>query len=185
MRELERTVDFVGRDVVEKLTLVAFGQRFPIFAGGLKQRERTHHICAGKGEWVFDRAVDVALGSQMNNAVDFMFADDLAHSIKVGDVGAHEGVVGSILDVAQVGQISGVCQLVEVDDIVVWIFVDKQPHHVRSDESGTAGYENIHNCRLVKVLVIIKRRYKIGQQWVTQILVGKDSFGGVEAPVDT
>ena len=44
-----------------------------------------------------------------------------------------------MLDVAEVGKVAGVGELVEVDDLVAGIFVDEQAHYVRAYESGSAG----------------------------------------------
>ena len=58
--QLQRPVDFIGRDVVETLAFVSFGQAFPVFFGGLEQCQCAHHVGMRKGERVFYRAVHVA-----------------------------------------------------------------------------------------------------------------------------
>ena len=85
----------------------------------------------------------MALGGKVDDAVDFVFGDYAAHLVEVGDVGLHEGVVGLVLDVLQVGEVAGIREFVEVDNVVVGIFVDEQAHHMGADEACTAGYENI------------------------------------------
>ena len=139
MRQLESAVHFVGGYVVEELAVVALGQRVPVLLGSLQQRERAHHIGAGKGEGILDGAVDMALGGEMDDAVDAVLADDAAHLVEVGDVGLHEGIVGLVLDVLEVGEVAGVCEFVEIDYAVVGIFVDEQAHDVRAYEAGAAG----------------------------------------------
>ena len=52
--QFECAVYFVGGDVVEELALVFLGQRLPVFLCGLQQCERSHYVCACKGERVFD-----------------------------------------------------------------------------------------------------------------------------------
>ena len=88
----------------------------------------------------------MALGCEMDNAVDVVFTDYAAHLVEVGDVRLHESVVRLVLDVLEVGEVAGICQLVEVDDMIVGIFVYKEPHNVRADESGSAGnqYVTLH-----------------------------------------
>ena len=143
MRQFERAVDLVGRYVVEEFTLIFLGKRLPVFLGRLEQGERAHDVGAGECEGILDRAVDVALGGEMDDAVDPILPDDAPHLVEVGDVGAHEGVVGLILHIPEVGEIAGVGQLVEVDDAVFGIFVDEEADHVGADEARAAGYQDV------------------------------------------
>ncbi len=88
----------------------------------------------------------------MNYSVDVVVADYVAHIVKVGDVGLDEAIVGSLFDVAQIGQISGISEFVEVDYVIFRIFSDKQAHHMAADEPGTAGDEDVS---LVIIHVIV------------------------------
>ena len=141
--QLQRAVDFVGRDVIETLALIAFGQRFPVELGGLQQAERAHHVGAGEGEGVLDGAVHMAFGGQVDDAVHVVFLHELHDAVEVADVRLDEGVVRAVLDVLQVGQVAGVGQFVEVDDVIVRIFVHEQAHHVAADEPGAAGDDDV------------------------------------------
>ena len=66
----------------------------------------------------------------MDDAVDVMLFHQLPDRVEVADVSLHEGIVGLVLDVLEVGQVARIRQLVEVDDVVVGIFVDKQADDV-------------------------------------------------------
>jgi hypothetical protein len=55
------------------------------------------------------------------------------------NVALYEGVVRAAFYVAQVLQVAGIGELVEVHDAVVRIALHKQPHHMRADEPGTSG----------------------------------------------
>ncbi len=133
--------------MVEQLALIAFGTAFPVNFRGLKQRERTHHIGARERERFFDGTVDVALGGKMYDAVHFVFLHQRKHTVIVTYVGAHEGVVGTVLYVLEIGEIAGIRQFIDVDYVVIRIFVDKQAHHVRAYESGAAGdYDIALHC---------------------------------------
>ena len=57
-------------------------------------------------------------------------------------------VVGLTLDVFQISQVSGVCQLIQVDDLIFRIFVDEQTHYVTANESGTSGDDDISLCHI-------------------------------------
>ena len=109
----------------------------------MQQAEGTHDVGTGKGEGVFDAAVDVALGCQVDDAVDVVLSHYLEHLIEVADIGAHEGVVGSLFYVFEIGQVAGIGQLVKVDDVVLGILVDEEAHYVRAYEAGSAGDEDM------------------------------------------
>ena len=146
MGHLQGAVDLVRGDVVEALALILLGQAFPIELGSLQQRERTHHVGACKGEGIFDGTVHVTLGGQMDDAVDLLVLHQLIEGVEVTDVHPDELVIRFVLNVLQIGQIAGIGELVEIDDIILGILVHKEANNMASDESGAAGDNNIlHN----------------------------------------
>ena len=138
-RDVEGTVHFVGGDVVEALAFVAFGKRLPIVAGGLQQAEGAHHIGAGEAHRIFDGAIDVTFGGKVNDAVDVLLFEQTAHGGVVADVEAGELIVRRVFHVGEVGQVAGVGEDVETDDMVVGILLNKTAHDVVADETGAAG----------------------------------------------
>ena len=48
-----------------------------------------------------------------------------------------------VFDVFQVGQVSGVGQLVQIDNVVVRILVDEEAYDVAADETGSSGNDDI------------------------------------------
>jgi hypothetical protein len=66
----------------------------------------------------------------MDNAVYLIVVHQLEHQLEVADVALHKGVVGLVLDVLEVGQIACISQLVEVDDVILGIFVHEQTDNV-------------------------------------------------------
>ena len=141
--QFQRSVHLVGRYVVEPLAVVTLGQRFPILFGGLKQRERAHHVRASESERILYRAVDMAFGSEMDNAVDLVRPDDTPHLVEIGYIGLDEGVIGSVFDILEVGEVAGIGQFIEVDYTIVGIFIDEQTDDMAADKAGTARDENI------------------------------------------
>ncbi len=139
MGHLQRTIYLVGRDMVEALTLVAFRQRFPVELGGLEHRERTHDVGLGEGERILNRAIYVALSSQVDDAGDLLFLHQLVDRLEVADISPHEAIVRTVLDVLEVSQVARIGQLIHVDDAVVRILVYKQAHNMAPDKSGSAG----------------------------------------------
>jgi hypothetical protein len=126
-------VDLVGRDVEEELD-----------PGGLPDRleEDVRPVDVGHDELagVEDRAVDVRLGSEMEDALDVL--QDAADKIPVADVAPDELVADVASDVVQVVEVAGVGQLVEVDDPDVGICGQEEMDEVAADESGPAGDED-------------------------------------------
>ena len=114
----------------------------------MQQAEGAHDVGAGEGEGVFDAAVYMALGSQVDDAVDVVLTHYVEHLVEVADVGAHEGVVGALFYIFEVGEVAGIGELVEVDDMVLGVFVDEEAHYVRAYEAGAAGDEDM-SCIVV------------------------------------
>ena len=85
----------------------------------------------------------MALGRKMDDAVHTVSTHQLLHLLKVANVGFHKRVVSPVLNVLKVGKVAGVCEFVEVDNVVVWIFVDQQSYHMAAYETGTAGNYNV------------------------------------------
>ena len=142
MVHFECAIYLVGGYVVETLALIPFGQGLPIEFGGLEQGERTHHVGAGEREGVLDGAVHVALGCQVDDAVHVFVLHQLIEGIKVADVHLDETIVGTVLNIFEVGKVARVGQFVEVDNLVFGVLVDKQADNVATDKSGTASDDN-------------------------------------------
>ena len=77
----------------------------------------------------------MAFSRKMYHSVYPIFVKHTAHLVKICYVGLDETVVRSVLDVFEIGKISCVGQLVEVDYQIVGIFVDKESNHVVAYES--------------------------------------------------
>jgi len=150
MGQFEGTIYLVGRDVIEALALVLLGKALPVQLCGLEQRERAHHVGLGEGEGILDATVHMALGSEMDDTVYLLLLHQLVESIEVADVHLHELVVGLLLDVLQVGQITGISEFVEVDDVIIGVLVHEKAHHVAPDKACAASnyYIPLHNQNL-------------------------------------
>ena len=119
------------------------GLALPIELGGLKEREGTHDIGASKGEGVLDTAVDMTLGCKVDDAIDLLVLHQLIEGIEVTDVHLDKLVVGTVLDILQIGEVAGIGQLVKVDDLILGILVDEQSYYMAADEAGTAGDDDV------------------------------------------
>ena len=107
---LQGAVYLVGADMVEALSFELLRKGLPIEFGCLEKGECAHHIGLCEGEGVFDAAVYMTFGSQMDDAVHLLVLHQLEDSLKIADVHLDKLVVGLVLDVLEIGEITGVCQ---------------------------------------------------------------------------
>ena len=54
----------------------------------------------------------------------------LQHQVEITDIPLNESIVRLILDVLEVSQVACVCQLIEVDDVILRIFVHEKSYYV-------------------------------------------------------
>lgn len=78
----------------------------------------------------------------MDDAVHLFLLHQLVEGVEVADVHLYKLVVGLILDIFQVGKVACIRQLVEVDDVILWIFVHEKAHHMASDKACTTSNDN-------------------------------------------
>ena len=149
---LQGTVDFIGRDVVEALAFVLFGEAFPIEFRGLQEAQGAHDVRLREGERVLDGTVHMAFGREVDNAVDMLVLHELVERVEIADVHLHELVIRFALDVLEVREVARVSELVEVDDLVVRILVHEQANHVAPDKARTAGNDDRTFHKLIPYL---------------------------------
>src|SRR5690349_5727557 len=88
-----------------------------------------------------NRAVDVALGSEMHHGTWLVLAEQRSHELAVSDVALHETMPDVAFYPGQICQIAGVGQLVEIDDGGL-LGCHPLQHKIGADESGAAGHDN-------------------------------------------
>ena len=130
MRHLQGTIHLIGRDVVETLALVTLWKTLPVNLCRLEQRQGTHHVGMSESEWILDTSIYVALGSEMDDTIHLVVLHQLQHQVEIADVALNESIVRLVLNVLEVSQVACVCQLVEVDDVILRIFVHEKSYYV-------------------------------------------------------
>ena len=85
------------------------------------------------------------LGSEVNNAVNMLFLHEGIDSVEVAYIRTDKTVVGTVLNILEVGKVAGISKFIDVDDTIVGILIDKKPYHMTPYKSGTAGDDDIHN----------------------------------------
>ena len=89
----------------------------------------------------------MALGSEMDDTVNLLVLHQLIESVEVADVHLDKLIIGLVLDVLEVGKITCIRQLVQVDNFVLWIFVHEEANDMRANEACAASnhYISFHN----------------------------------------
>ncbi len=137
-RLLDRAVDLVGRDVQHPVDLEP--------ARSLEHDARSGDVGAQELRGAVDRAVDVRLGSEVDDGV--VAVHRLTHGITVTDVALDEGVAIVVGDVGQRREVARVGQGVEVGDPDVVGHPERVADEVGADEARSAGDEDSHGRSL-------------------------------------
>jgi len=105
------------------------------------KRERAHVVGLHEGAGALDGVVHMALGREVDDATDVVLSEQALDELLVADIALHEGVVGHTFTLSYVGEVAGVGELIEVDDMIFRILFAEVRNKVRAYESGTAGNE--------------------------------------------
>src|SRR5262245_52222231 len=82
--------------------------------------------------------------SEVHHRVDGMLLEDLTNLLGIGDVAANETVARIFGDFFQVAKISGIREQVQVEDFNVLTRTQNVSHETGTDETGSAGNEQLH-----------------------------------------
>ena len=83
----------------------------------------------------------MALCRQMDDTVDGMLRDESTHALVVTDVRFDEGIVGEACDILKGLQVARIGELIQADDVVLWILIGQKSDDMRADEASAAGDE--------------------------------------------
>ena len=72
----------------------------------------------------------MTFGCEMDDAIHLVVLYQFQHQVKITDITLYESIVRLILDVLEVSQITCVSQLVEVDDVILRIFVHEKSYYM-------------------------------------------------------
>lgn len=113
-------------------------ERAPIRARRLQQGVGAYYIGVHEGRGAVDGTVDMGLGGEVHDGVGPVGLEYAADLHRVADIDLLEMVTGRIRNVGQGFEITGVGQLVEIDDLglgALYILA----YDGRADEAGTAS----------------------------------------------
>src|SRR6185312_7910155 len=118
----------------------------PVAPGGVEQREGPGDVGPDELAGTVDRPVDVRLRRQVHHGVGAMLLEDPGDLRGVADVDLFEVVAGVVPGLGQRGEVAGIRQLVDVDDLGLGL-ADELADHGRPDEAGAPGQQNLHARR--------------------------------------
>src|SRR5205823_10647646 len=103
---------------------------------------RARHVGFDEDAGTEDAPVDVTFRCEVEDRLDPVAFDEIAHQLRVGDVALDEDVLRVILQVRERVEVPGVRQLVEVDHGQARTLPPQIADEVRPDESGAPGDQN-------------------------------------------
>ena len=77
----------------------------------------------------------------MDDAVDSILRDEGTYALVVTDVRFDEGIVGEACDILEGLQVARIGELIQADDVVLWILIGQKSDDMRADEASAAGDE--------------------------------------------
>jgi hypothetical protein len=113
---------------------------------GVQHAQRAHDIRLDEGLRGIDRAVDVALRRKIDDRIYRVLRENAGNQCLVGYVALHENVPGVARDISEVRGVSGVGQLVQIDDPAVRaLLLQELPDEIAPDETAAACDEDVHD----------------------------------------
>src|SRR5690554_1588263 len=95
----------------------------------------------------------------MNDVRDVVFRKNAPHSLQVGDVCLDKLIIGLVLDIPQVFQITRIGQRIQIINPIVRKTTYKSANHMRTDKSGSSGneYISVHVFQCLMIFLNINR----------------------------
>src|SRR6266516_2609832 len=135
----QRAVDLISRDVHETKVLLAIARQLrPISANRLEQIERAHDIGLDEIAGTMNRPIHVRFRGEVDDRARVVLREHPAYQLAIADVALYEHMAGIVLQRSQVRQVTGVGELVEIDDMLVRLSepgMDK----IAADKTGAAS----------------------------------------------
>jgi hypothetical protein len=81
----------------------------------------------------------VALGSKMDNCIDFVVVKNCIDNIPVADVTLDKSIMGIFFNTFQIIEIAGIGQDIKIDDLTIRMGIHHVSDKIAPDEACTAG----------------------------------------------
>ena len=124
---VQLSVYLIGRDVVKTFS---FGVVFPMGNCCIQQRNRAYDIRLYKLHGIRDAAIYVRLGSQVNDSCEIVFLEKRLYKSCVCNVSFLKRIIWKLFYIAQVLEVSCICEFIEIHDMYILVCSHKMTNHV-------------------------------------------------------
>lgn len=100
---------------------------------------------------VGDASIDMTLCCQVYHSIGIVTVEQGIYCLFIGNIGPFEDVVGVVVYVFQVLQVTCISEYIDVDDLIVGVSLEQSPNDMRANKSGTSSYEySLHfSCEMI------------------------------------
>ena len=98
---------------------------FPLIARGIEQVYGANYVRLDEGHRLCNGAINMAFGGQMEDAFNRLLVEEIINGLLITNIHSDESVIGSFLDFSQVFENSGIREGIEVNNLIIRIFVYK------------------------------------------------------------
>ena len=119
----------------------SLGQCGPVGANGLKQIKCTDNVSLDEISRAMNRAVNVRLCCEIQYCARLVLGEQGVYAGTITNISLHKGMTFVVRERGQIVQITGVSELIQIDDRLIMAFqpgVDK----VTANKTGAASDEN-------------------------------------------
>ena len=117
-------------------------RKLPCRSGTVQHHSRTQYIGLHKDLRVTDASVHMALRRKMHHPVNLIFLKNAGNRFLVADVRLYKGIIGPVLDIFQILQISRIGQQIHIDDTyLIAVFTKHVMNIIGTDKAGASCHE--------------------------------------------
>ncbi len=110
------TIHLVSRNVYKPLDCFAYLCTF-------KKHVSAVNVRVGEGEGISERVVNMGLGSEVENCIDLLLPQHIAHQIRCSNITLDELVIRQALEFAQILQARAIVQTIINNDLILRILL--------------------------------------------------------------
>ena len=81
----------------------------------------------------------MTLCCKMDDAIHMFILHQFEHTFKVTDIHLDKLVIRFVLNILEVCQVTCISEFIQIDNSVLWIFVNKQANYVATDKTSTTS----------------------------------------------
>src|SRR5665648_60264 len=118
----------------------------PSFLGHIEKIHGAQDIGRDKNIRVCDTSVHMTLSCKVNNIGNLVLIKQCLQGFLIANIGLYKGIVWIALDADQVFKISGIGQLVKIDDLDILVLLQHVKNEVGPDKTGSARDEISFHC---------------------------------------